>query len=266
MPCDSSHKIVVFDLDETLGSFSELGAFWDTLRIIYNKEPDQAHFFKVLDTFPLFLRPNILGILNTLVHARQSNKCLGIVLYTNNQGPKKWAKLITEYFDYKLNAKVFDLIINAYKIHKRVVEPLRTSHDKNYDDLMHCTHLPYNTRVCFIDDQYHSLCDDSKVIYIPVDPYVYKPNVYVVSQKYHKAMQPNIPLDVFTQKMVFELGNHWKKQGSPLKEIGPNHLKLITGLETFLGNSLKYTRKKKKNTTRRTRKKKKKSKQTKRTL
>ena len=30
MPCAS--KIVVFDLDETLGYYTELGMFWDTLK------------------------------------------------------------------------------------------------------------------------------------------------------------------------------------------------------------------------------------------
>lgn len=266
MSCNSYHKIIVFDLDETLGSFSELGALWDTLRVIYKAEPSDKHFFKLLDIFPSFLRPNILAILNALVHARQSGKCLGIVLYTNNQGPKKWAQLISNYFDYKLKIKVFDLIINAYKVRNRIVEPLRTSHDKNYDDLMRCTHLSHTTRVCFIDDQYHTLSSEPNVLYIPVDPYIHKPNVYIVAQKYHDVVKPNIPLDVFTKKMVTELGSSWKKKGSPLEEIGPSHFKLITGLETFLGNSLNHTRKKKKKSTRRTRKKKNKRRQSKRLL
>ena len=32
------HKIVVFDLDETLGCFIELGIFWDSLQKFYNKK------------------------------------------------------------------------------------------------------------------------------------------------------------------------------------------------------------------------------------
>jgi hypothetical protein len=67
MKCIS--KIVVFDLDETLGYFMELGMFWDSLTnyIKNNKLQipiDQKLFNKILDLYPEFLRPNILGILN----------------------------------------------------------------------------------------------------------------------------------------------------------------------------------------------------------
>ena len=266
MSCYSYDKIIVFDLDETLGSFSELGALWDTLRIIYNAEPNHEHFFKVLDIFPSFLRPNILNILNALVHARRHGKCLGIILYTNNQGPKKWAKLISDYFDYKLKTKVFDLIINAYKVNGRIVEPNRTSHDKNYNDLMRCTNLPHNTRVCFIDDQYHTLSTESKVLYIPVDPYIHKPNVHYVAQTYHSYIKPNIPLNTFVDKMVGELGSTWQKKSSPLEEIGPSNFRLITGLETFLKNKLNHTRKKKKGSSNFTRKRRRRKKQSRRHL
>ena len=92
---DKAIKIIVFDLDETLGSFSQLGALWDSLRDIYGKELSKQHFFKIVDLFPRFLRPNILDILQSLVHARKKGQCFSIILYTNNQGPKKWARLMS---------------------------------------------------------------------------------------------------------------------------------------------------------------------------
>ena len=70
MTCHS--KIVVFDLDETLGYFMELGMFWDALKAyIKNKNSkkitiDQALFNNILDLYPEFLRPNIIGILSYL--------------------------------------------------------------------------------------------------------------------------------------------------------------------------------------------------------
>jgi hypothetical protein len=64
-------KIVVFDLDETLGYFTELGIFWDSLanymKITQNPELNQTHFNEILDLFPEFLRPNIINILNYLI-------------------------------------------------------------------------------------------------------------------------------------------------------------------------------------------------------
>ena len=69
MTCSS--KIVVFDLDETLGYFMELGMFWDALKGYINNKNlkikiDQELFNNILDLYPEFLRPNIKGILNNL--------------------------------------------------------------------------------------------------------------------------------------------------------------------------------------------------------
>ena len=58
-------KIVVFDLDETLGYFTEFGIFWDCL-IYYSKFKNksslsQSDFDNILDLYPEFLRPNIIN-------------------------------------------------------------------------------------------------------------------------------------------------------------------------------------------------------------
>ena len=69
-------KIVVFDLDETLGYFMELGMFWDALKAYIkhkqiNEPINKLLFNKVLDLYPEFLRPNILNILNYLKKKKQ---------------------------------------------------------------------------------------------------------------------------------------------------------------------------------------------------
>jgi hypothetical protein len=60
-------KIVVFDLDETLGYFTEYGIFWDSLnnfvQIKNKKKLTQYDFDSILDLFPEFIRPNIINIL-----------------------------------------------------------------------------------------------------------------------------------------------------------------------------------------------------------
>ena len=57
-------KIVVFDLDETLGYFVELSIFILALEEILNKKISSEEFFNLLDLFPEFLRPKILTILD----------------------------------------------------------------------------------------------------------------------------------------------------------------------------------------------------------
>ena len=63
-------KIVVFDLDETLGSFVEFGVFWDCLKRFLSKNTEiiltQEDFNTIIDLYPEFLRPNIIDILDYL--------------------------------------------------------------------------------------------------------------------------------------------------------------------------------------------------------
>ena len=72
-------KIVVFDLDETLGYFTEFGIFWDSL-LNYMKDknqprPSQDMFNAILDLYPEFLRPNIINILTYLKERKQCKCC-----------------------------------------------------------------------------------------------------------------------------------------------------------------------------------------------
>ena len=57
-------KIVVFDLDETLGYFTLFGMFWECLiNIFKEKTLNQNYFNEILDLYPEFIRPNIINIL-----------------------------------------------------------------------------------------------------------------------------------------------------------------------------------------------------------
>ena len=81
-------KIVVFDLDETLGYFTEFGIFWDCLTH-YSKDKNelsltQSDFNDILDLYPEFLRPNIINILNYLKNKKKTND--GCVVLLNLKG------------------------------------------------------------------------------------------------------------------------------------------------------------------------------------
>jgi hypothetical protein len=173
-----SSKIVVFDLDETLGYFMELGMFWDSLKIYIkhnniNQEINQKLFNDVLDLYPEFLRPNIINILNYLKRKKLKNHCDKLMIYTNNQGPKEWAKYIIGYFEDKIHYKIFDQIIGAFKVQGQRVELCRTTHMKTHSDLIKCTKLPTNTQICFLDDVFYPDMSNEKIYYINVKPYVH---------------------------------------------------------------------------------------------
>jgi hypothetical protein len=166
-------KIVVFDLDETLGYFVEFGIFWDSLSLYLNKELTHQDFNGLMDLYPEFLRPNILGILNYLKKKKEINHCDKLMIYTNNQGPKEWAKYIKNYFETKLDFKIFDQIIAAFKVQGQQIELCRTTHMKTHKDLIKCTKIPEDTYICFLDDVFYPGMSNDKIYYINIKPYIY---------------------------------------------------------------------------------------------
>ena len=167
-------KIVVFDFDETLGHFSELGYFCEGLERYFNTILDDKDMFILLDIYPEFLRPSILPILNYLKIQKKGGNCDKIMVYTNNQAPKYWVETIIRYFEKKLNSNnLFDRIISAFKIGNEHIELGRTSHAKTINDFYNCTKLPKNSEICFIDDQYHPEMAGDNVYYIYIKPYKY---------------------------------------------------------------------------------------------
>ena len=177
-------KYIVFDVDETLGYFSQLGSFIDALSF-YNKYFSGSvfeRFNEILDLFPEFVRPKMIEILKYIYEKKANGKCSGVFIYTNNQGPRAWVQHIAKYFDYKVgnverndrndSASLFDKIIAAYMINGKIVEPGRTSQNKTYDDLLRITGISPHSEVCFVDDLNHPDMRHDNVLYLNVKPYV----------------------------------------------------------------------------------------------
>ena len=182
-------KIVVLDVDETIGYFVELGIFCDALtRIAWNNDPrtQYAHFDHLMDAFPEFLRPNILDLLKFLKMKKNAQECAGVLVYTNNCGPRVWVEHITKYIESKLGEPLFDQIVAAFKVNGEIIEVSRTTNDKTYEDLLRCTKLPPNVEVCFLDDQMHSKMEHAQVYYINVKPYVHQLSVDTLIERFMK--------------------------------------------------------------------------------
>lgn len=173
-------RVVVLDVDETIGYFVELGIFCDALTRFawHNDETMQyTHFNALMDVFHEFLRPNILELLQYLKIKKESKECAGVLVYTNNCGPRIWVEHITKYIESKLGEPLFDQIVAAFKVNGEVIEVGRTTNDKTYEDLLRCTKLPPNVEVCFLDDQLHAKMEHARVYYINVKPYVHQLSV-----------------------------------------------------------------------------------------
>ena len=160
-------KLVVFDVDETIGAFSSFAGLCDQVSPYRTSMQLFAH---LLDQNPNFLRPMILDILNFVKHNKMMGRCK-VALYTNNQGPKQWLNFIKTYIENKLNYPLFDHVVRAYKVNGVQIEKKRTKHEKCLSDLLACTNTHSSTPVFFVDDQVHEEMIKPSVYYFRIQPY-----------------------------------------------------------------------------------------------
>ena len=175
-------KVIVFDLDETIGHFEEFGRFIDGLAALHEGDVfaktykhdafdsiTQKHFKGLLDLYPEFFRPRIFSVFKNLIKQKKKDKNLQIVIYTNNMGPRSWTLYIKKYIEDKIKYKLFDKIITGYRPGEK--GNCRTTHNKTRKDLIKCNHLDNNALILFFDDQYHPHMHHKNIDYIHLYPY-----------------------------------------------------------------------------------------------
>ena len=164
-------RVVVFDLDETLGSFVDLEILWEL--IIRYKNHLTIEFDSILDLYPEFIRYGILSILEYLYTKKTTGECYKVYLYTNNQSTKEWVQMIVRYFNNKISSALplFDQIVYAFKINNVHIELNRTTTKKTHDDFIRCTMLPPTTSICFIDDFMYKDMKKERIYYIKPKAY-----------------------------------------------------------------------------------------------
>jgi hypothetical protein len=236
-------KYIVFDVDETLGYFSQLGSFIDAISF-YNKDFSGSvfeRFNEILDLFPEFVRPKMIETLKYIHEKKVSGTCSGLFIYTNNQGPRSWVQHIAKYFDYKVgnverndrndnNTSLFDKIIAAYMINGKIVEPGRTSQNKSYDDLLRITGLSPHSEVCFVDDLNHPDMRHENVLYLNVKPYVKTLSTDEMIQRYLKSPLAATIVDTreFTAAISERMGSVKKQNRVNLNLHDANYISLNT--------------------------------------
>jgi hypothetical protein len=179
-------KIVIFDLDETLGYFTQFGIFWDCLnKYLYNNNVlKQNDFNNIFNLYPEFIRPNIIDILKYLVDKKKMMICEKIFIYTNNQGSKEWVNYIIKYFENEINYLLFDQVITAFKKNGKVLEICRTTNSKNHNDLIRCTKISNNSEICFIDDNFYPDMSKKNIYYIILNPYCYDLKFEIIIERF----------------------------------------------------------------------------------
>lgn len=186
----SNKKCIVFDLDRTLGDFSELYILWKGITLFIkkrSKEDYQQIFNELLDIYPEFLRCGIINILEFIKNKKKRNKLKGLYIYTNNKcSENNWIEYILKYFDYKLNStNLFDKIICAFKINNKIIDI--NGHNKNINYLINCTMMPKNTEICFIDNTYYNEMLNDNVYYIQPLSYNHNLSKNIIISRFLKS-------------------------------------------------------------------------------
>tara|TARA_Y100000816_G_scaffold286143_1_gene266811 strand:+ start:13192 stop:13965 length:774 start_codon:yes stop_codon:yes gene_type:complete len=193
-------KVVVFDLDETIGHFQIIRVVWDSLKrfINFNSIPyvlDGKDFNVLMEMFSEVLRPEIFNIFSKINNLKRTNECNGIMIYTNNRYNKEWVYMILNYIESIVNEKVFDNVILAFKYNGKIQQACRTGNEKKLDDFLRCCKLPKSVQICYFDDVEHSQMVSDEVYYLKVKPYFFTySHKYVLNTIYNSILLTNILL------------------------------------------------------------------------
>jgi hypothetical protein len=220
-------KSIVFDLDETIGSFSDLHILWTGIENIHasSDKNQQIVFNAVLDLYPEFLRYGIISIFDYLMEKKKQATYDKMYLYTNNQCPPPWISLLCNYIQSKLKTEgeLFDKIISAFKMNKKPLEIPRTTAQKTHSDFIRCSLLPATTEICFIDDSYHTNMINDRVYYIQPAPYHH-------GLKCETIIQRLVHSDIGSQ-----ISDFFARSNDDLREPSKNNEKLAGFLADWFG-------------------------------
>jgi hypothetical protein len=219
-------KVVVFDVDETLGCFSQFGIFFEALSEYFNNTNiGYTHFNELIDLYPEVFRTNIIRILEYIRKKKQSGICSKVMIYTNNQGPAKWVQHIRGYLEKKLaeymstsqpgnasTAPLFDRIIGGFKIsntNNELEQMERTTTEKTVNDFLRCSRLSANIEICFLDDLLHQKMVNEKVYYIRLQSY----NSYIPFEQYiTRFINSKLYEQYFSELHTARIGSALNKQ------------------------------------------------------
>ena len=211
-------KTFVFDLDETIGSFSDLYILFKCIENIQKEselslyDSDEILLFCLLDEFPEFFRYGISVLFKYLNDKKKLFSDINVYIYTNNICiPITWTSIIIKYIEKSLNIELFDNIIRCFKINDEIIEYKRTTNDKTYSDLIRCIKLKKETELCFIDNSLFPKMLHRHVYYLRPKPYYHYVNKIDILTRFLKS---NIGVHInerlqLSENEFFEILKKW---------------------------------------------------------
>jgi hypothetical protein len=180
------HKIIVFDLDQTLG-------FFDQIVYIINQTRLEI-YAPLFDIFPEIFRPQLFELLHSLALLKKSNRIKGIVLYSNNRNAD-FVHQVIQYIHKKVGCALFEPVLTYHSAE-------RTTREKSYQDLCACIQDGPTHLFCFIDDKYHERMNHVQIYYIRAEAYQFVVEEKEVNERMkkpipvYKSKKRNLPMKI----------------------------------------------------------------------
>jgi hypothetical protein len=236
---------VIFDLDETLGYFTELSIIWGCLQSVYNAS-GQNTFNKLCEVFEKdYFRPGIFRVFKFL--KKQGNN-VKVILYTNNTGQIEWLTMILKYIEMRAGvSNLFHKIVPGFKRGDPPGPHKRTSFEKTYSEIIRCASIPNNARIIFFDDLWHPKMHTKQVSYVHVRPFFHplRP-AFIIHKLQHSYFQF---LDYSTNSYLYRCIKNFHKQyvdrGHHHKTSRIDDQDIITPIKQFLRVQKKTVRRRK---------------------
>jgi len=116
------NKIIVFDLDETIGDFQQIIHIMNNT---YKNTKKDVH--ELFDLYPCVFRTNLFEVFHYIARLKRERKILSVLLYTNNCCDT-FIEYVLSYIHDKINYTLFDNSISFNQTQKK---------NKNVSDLLH---------------------------------------------------------------------------------------------------------------------------------
>lgn len=246
-------KYVVFDLDETLGYFTELGIIWSCLETVYNAS-GQESFNELCRVFEKeYFRP---GIFKAMRFLKEQGNDVRVVLYTNNTGSVKWLKLLLSYIEERSGGgEIFHKIVPGYRPGMKGPHA-RTSFNKTYSEIIRCADIPSDAKIIFFDDLKHEKMLHPNVTYINVRPFFHPLRATYIIEKlqnsYFRFM--DYSSNSYLYKCIRSFHNNYISNGHHKRSTRVSKDDIIEPLRIFLNKRKRTIKRVKKSNRSKTRK------------
>ena len=170
-------KCVVFDLDETIGYFSQLYKITKTFEQHTTQTLNKKHIIDLYKYFYNIFRPGIFTLLAYVKFLKEKYN-IQIILYTNTIMDNIWLDSFLEY-TYNMVKLKFD---NTMHLHSKC----RKSIKKNLQDLYNCNiSLNSSSPIMIIDNKEHKLLKGKNITYCLVNTFYFMHDNNVIWKKLH---------------------------------------------------------------------------------